>query len=438
MAPTANAPAGMYRRDEGLGVWEHRGKVAVVGIGHAPTARRWDETVDTSVGALTILAIQKALEDAGVRPEDVDGVVATPKGMGEPWTPRPIPEDFANAYTPTDDPNDGLDGASADWIVLNTPGLSNVSYTAHGPACISNALVVAAEAVGSGLTHTCLVTRGMGNIAGRYGQHGAAAMDTAAGASQWTNPWGWQLIPQIAFGFDQYCRKYGSNHDKMAPFVVNQHRNGLMFPEGFYYQHRPEPLSVEDYLSGRWVCKPMGLWDCDLPIQTAVAYLFTTAERARDMRQKPVYVLNHCSQRGIVRSLIETLDETEQFTDSIAKKVYEGSGLTPAELDVCNPYDGFTLFTQYYLEGLQWHGVKRGEAHDFYGGDIRVEGPHPFSSSGGNAGNGRTRTWNQTDTIQQLQGRAGQRQVRVRAETGLAGAFTPNMSDWMVYGTSPD
>ena len=441
MAITQNAPASMYRTSEGLGVWEHKGKVAVVGIGHAPTARRWDERLETSVGYLTISAIQKALEDAGVNPEDVDGVVSSPNGMGEGWAPRPIPEDFVKAYVPTEgDPNDGITGASADWIVRNTPGMDNVNFTMHGPSCISNALVVAAQAVGDGQANTCLVVRGTGNISGRYGQYGAAAADTTTGNAQWTNPWGWQLIPQIAYGFDQYCTKYGSSHDRMAPFIINQRRNGSMFPEGFYYQNRPEDLQLttEDYISARWICKPMNLYDCDLPIQTAWAYLITTAERAKDMKQKPVYILNHCSQRGVVRSLVETLDETEAFTDSIAKKVYEGSGLTASELDICNPYDGFTLFTQYYLEGLQWHGVKRGEAHDFWAGDIRVEGPHPFSSSGGNNGNGRTRTWNQTDTMQQLQGRAGQRQVTVRAETGLAGAFTPGVSDWMVYGISPD
>ena len=142
-----------------------------------------------------------------------------------------------------------------------------------------------------------------------------------------------------------------------------------------------------------------------------------------------------------MRSYVETLEETEAFTDSIAKKVLEGSGLTPGEVDIYNPYDGYTLFTQYYLEGMGWHGVKRGEAHDFYAGDIRVEGSHPFSSSGGNSGNGRTRWWIYTDSIQQLRGQAGQRQVTIkngRPETAVAGAFTPGASDWTVFGTSPD
>ena len=430
MAPTSWAPPSIYRTKEGLGVWEHRGKVAAVGIGHSPADRRWDERLETSVGAYAKIAVQKALDDAGVSPDDVDGVVCVPQGLGDVWAPRPY-------FDPPYDSEDGLSGVSADWLIKNM-GLKNVKIAYHAAGCISAAMCVGAQIVGDGLAHTVLVVRATGNMPGRYHQGGANAADTISGPAQWWNPWGWTLIPQIAFGFDQYCRKYGSNHDRMAPFVVNLRRNGLMMPEGYYAQNRPEPFTMEDYVASRWICKPMNINDCDLPIQAAVSYLLTTAERARDMKQPPAYILNHCTIRPKVRSNMETLDETEAFTDSIARMIYEGSGLTPSELDVINPYDGFTLFTQYYLEALQWHGVKRGEAHDFYAGDISVEGPHPFMPSGGNNGNGRSRWWHWTDSIQQLQGRAGERQVRIRAETSLAGGPTPYIGDWMVFGKSPD
>ena len=75
---TQMAPESMYRSTEGLGVWKHRGKVASVGIGHSPTARRWDGKPETSVGALSILALRKAIADAGVAPDQVDGLVLVP------------------------------------------------------------------------------------------------------------------------------------------------------------------------------------------------------------------------------------------------------------------------------------------------------------------------------------------------------------------------
>ena len=116
------------------------------------------------------------------------------------------------------------------------------------------------------------------------------------------------------------------------------------------------------------------------------------AKRARDMRQPPVYVLNHSQHNFRKRSTQEDLDEIEDWTDRAAKRMYEGAGLGPNDVDVFNPYDGYSIMTQFFLEGFQWHGVKRGDAFGFYADDIRVEGPHPLCSSGGNLGNGRTRT----------------------------------------------
>jgi hypothetical protein len=99
-----------------------------------------------------------------------------------------------------------------------------------------------------------------------------------------------------------------------------------------------------------------------------------------------------------------------------------------------NPYDGYAPMAQFFLEAFQWHGVKRGDAFAFYAGNIRIEGPHPFCSSGGNLGNGRTRTAMYTDSIEQLRGTAGARQVRVRAETALAAFTTPSSGGWIMFG----
>ena len=74
---TPNAPASLYRSREGLGLWEHRGKVAAVGIGHSPTARRWDGTPANSVGGISRTALRAAIEDAltSPRPTVIDVVI---------------------------------------------------------------------------------------------------------------------------------------------------------------------------------------------------------------------------------------------------------------------------------------------------------------------------------------------------------------------------
>ncbi|MBI4282121.1 MAG: thiolase family protein [Chloroflexi bacterium] len=439
--PTQNAPASMYRTREGLGVWEHRGKVAAVGIGHSPTARRWDGTPETSVGAWAIDALRKAIADAGVSPDQVDGLVFdSSTATGAPWPAgRPIPESFARAFQPTDNPIDGIARLSTEWLLKNMPELTNIKFTMYGPGCMSNALVVAAQAVGEGLTKTCLVLKGWHNLEGRYyvGQ-GAAAEDTIGGPAKWATLWGTVACYTTAMQFEQYCRKYGKNHDMMAPFVVNERRNGLMFPEGFFYQHRPEPITVEDYLSARWIAKPANLYDNDLPIMACCAYLFTTAERAKDMKQKPVYILTPASDRSRSRSVVPTLEEVEAATDSTGRKLYEGAGITPSDLSFENMYDGFTLFHQFHMEGLRYAGVQRGEGLDFYQTDISIEGPNPASPSGGNVGSGRSRFWMHTDCIQQLQGRAGARQISKKAEIGVSGGPMPSGGNFLVWSASPD
>ena len=135
---TPVAPPEMYRMQEGLGVWEHRGKVAAVGIGHSSTGRRWDGTAENTIGAWAIEAMRKAMADAGVNGDQVDGIVLdTSTTTGAHWPAgRPIPEDIVNAYKPTDDPLDGIAQLSAEWLINNMPELTNIRFTMVGPICI--------------------------------------------------------------------------------------------------------------------------------------------------------------------------------------------------------------------------------------------------------------------------------------------------------------
>ena len=136
----------------------------------------------------------------------------------------------------------------------------------------------------------------------------------------------------------------------MAPFIENSRNNGLKFPEGYWAQHRPEQITAEDYKAARWIAKPANLFDNDLPIMVSAAYLYTTAERAQDMAQKPVYILNHVLSDGRPRSLAPTLDEVEAETACTGRKIYEGAGISAADLSFENLYDGFPQFHQSTLK----------------------------------------------------------------------------------------
>ena len=118
-----------WRRDkDGLGVWEHRGKVAVAGYGHSPVDRRWDGvSMDKTLGAYSILACQKAMDDAGVTPDQIDGVICCHShiaggsgGSASQWAPRPY---FAPPY----DSEWGLTLVNAEWLIEQMR-LPNVKY----------------------------------------------------------------------------------------------------------------------------------------------------------------------------------------------------------------------------------------------------------------------------------------------------------------------
>jgi len=292
--------------------------------------------------------------------------------------------------------------------------------------------------IGDGKAHTCLVLKGWHNFEGRYYQGGANAQPTIAGRAKWSNLWAGPASYTTAQQFQRYCEKYGKHHDMMAPFLINSRKNGLNFPEGYWYQNRPEELTVEDYVNARWVAKPANLFDNDIPIMATCAYVFTTAERAKDMKQKPVYILGHASDRIKTRGQLPILEEVEECASSNGRKLYEAAGITAKDLSFENMYDGFSLFHVFHLEGLEFAGVKRGEALDFFNStDFSNDSPHPVSPSGGNIGSGRTRFWMSTDCMQQIQGRAGARQIKIKAEVGVSGGYFPYGGNFIVWGANP-
>ena len=137
------------------------------------------------------------------------------------------------------------------------------------------------------------------------------------------------------------------------------------------------------------------------------------------------------------RGVIDNLEETQQFAATTARRLYASAGISAADVQFENAYDGFSLFHVFWIEGFGFFGVKEGEGLDFLQGDISISGPTPVSPSGGNIGSGRTRFWLWTDTIQQLQGRAGERQIKMDARLGVCGGFMPWFSNFAALSKDP-
>jgi len=421
-----------------------------VGIGHSPTLRRWDGKTETSVGAWTILAIRRAIEDAGVDPAEVDGIVLAPDASTGSFWPegQPVPEEFLKKYQQSSNPLDGLSMISAEWLLKNIPELVNVDFVMYAPADMNHILPAAIEAVGQGRSKVCLAVKAWVNFEGRYHHGGENAQPVVQSAVKWVASMAGPPVFRYAQQFQRYLWKYGKTHDMLAPFVVNSKKNGLLFPEGYWAQHKPEEITVEDYVNARWIAKPANLFDNDIPIHTSGAYVITTAERAKDLKQKPAYVLGH-SGVGNPKAMpflsarsggvVETLEEAEEGAALAGRRIYESAGVKASDLAFENTYDGFSLFHVFHIEGLGYAGIKKGEALDLFQTDISIHGPHPVSPSGGNIGSGRTRFWLHTDSIQQIQGRAGARAITGRSvEIGLSGGPLTSSGNFIVWSKTPE
>ena len=155
-----------WMRDrEGMGVWEHRGKVAVVGWGQSHMDRRWDGVaLDRSCGGLSKEACLKAIADAGLSLDDIDGLITSAETRAEQtWAPRPY-------FDPPYDTEDGLTKASAEWMQREL-GFKNIKYLESDAPYIGPMMGLAAQAVGDGLCETALVWYPMVNLSGRYGHN---------------------------------------------------------------------------------------------------------------------------------------------------------------------------------------------------------------------------------------------------------------------------
>jgi acetyl-CoA acetyltransferase len=343
---------------------------------------------------------------------------------------------------------DGLVQLSAEWLAQNLPELTGLEFVLDAPLCMSMCVPAAIEAVAKGMGKVVLAVKGWHALPGRYSDTGWTQEDTVEGPTKysWLAQSGGPTCVWTATHFQRYLHKYGGSPDMLAPFVVNARKNGLLMPEGYWAQHRPTHLSVEEYLDSRWIAEPMRLLDNDIPIHTSAAYVFTTAERARDLAQPPVYILGHAGG-GVVedarytgfvkRSTIESLEEMQGWAAQTARRLYESAGISSKDVQFENANEGFTPFHIFWVEGFEFFGVKEGECLDFFQTDISIDGPTPVNTGGGNLGNGRTRYWMWTDTIQQLQGRAGARQMKIDARIGVAGGFTPYWSNFAAMSKDP-
>lgn len=375
----------------------HRARTAIVGVGHSAVHRR----DDVSLGSLARDACLAAIADAGLQPSDIDGVVIDPVQ----------PFDGAGRV-------DGINFVSPQFLIWAL-GLDVTWHAAPEWSSTLGAVIEGSNAAASGNCRAVLAVRALHNPSGRYGH---AAPEFAEDGFQYTAPYGVDAPGRFAQLWMRYMHDYGTTREQMAPYIVQARHNGLLWEHGYWTQHRPMSLTEEDYLSSRMVSDPICVLDCDIPVQACAAFVITDAARAQDGPHRPAYLRGWAvPRRAAGAPEIMTLDEVRYASELFAKHLYRNAGVTPADVDVANVYDGFSIFVPIWLETLGF--CKEGEAFDFMMPEqIGLQGSLPVNTSGGNLGAGRMHGVAQVmDGVLQVMGRSGERQV-ANAEVVLATA----------------
>ena len=374
-------------------------QAALVGIGRTQFVRRSGR----STLAMASEAARAALRDAGMTPADVDGFTCYSTG----------------------------DSAGPSGVA-HAIGVDELGWSASifgGGNAVTSVVAGAAAAVVTGQAEVVVVFRVLGSDT-RYGS--ASGFIHSSGAGQFAAPHGYLMPPQW---FAMWCRRhqhvYGSTSEDLGAIAVQQRIHASTNPHAV----ARDLLTLDDYLAGRWVYEPFRVYDCCYEVDGAVALVITSTERAADLPRAPVHVLGVADANG-QGGYVDTWDDmTTMYSRDAAPRLWSGTGLTPADMDVALMYDCFTYTVMATLEDFGF--CDKGEVGDFfrdgratYGGDVVVN-PH-----GGLLSEGYLHGLNHHyEAVLQLRGDAGVRQV-AGAETALVTAGAGPFGGALIYGTS--
>jgi acetyl-CoA acetyltransferase len=353
----------------------------ITGVGMSPIGRR------TGIAGidLTRASALAAIADAGLRPADIDGITS----MGD---------------TPIDAAAQAL-GIDAAW--------RGGGFDSGG---LLSPVMSAFVAVATGQARHVLVYRTVQMMGGAIlPQPGGPSRGGQQPVPRPTLDWVGPLLTMHAYSaanwIAMHCRRhmhiYGTTRDQLGWLAVNSRRNAARNPAAAYRN----PITLEDYLTARPISDPLGLLDCDVPIDGSVAVVVSASDRACDGPNPPVRVaaIGGSSGEG---GWDQRPDYPRMASADAAAEMWNRTDLTPRDVDVAELYDGFTFLTFAWLEALGLCG--EGEAGPFVEGARRIalDGELPLNTYGGQLSAGRMHGyWVLHEAVLQLRGTAGDRQV---------------------------
>jgi acetyl-CoA acetyltransferase len=336
------------------------GTTAIAGIG----ATEFSKQSGRSELRLAVEAVGSALADAGIEPEEVDGLV-----------------------TFSSDTNPEIEVARS----LGMGELTFFSRIHYGGGAACATIQQAVMAVDAGVADVVVCYRAFNERSGaRFGAgvQGRVPMPTAeASQFSWYAPHG-LLTPAswVAMFAQRYLHVTGATTEDFGRVAVADRKHAAVNPTAWFYE---KPITLAEHQASRWIVEPLRLLDCCQETDGAQALVVTTLERARDLRQPPAVVLAAAQGSGDQQDMMTSYyrDDLTRLPEMavVARQLWESSGLSPHEVQAAILYDHFTPFVLYQLEELGF--CERGEAKEFVrDGNLELGGRLPTNTHGGQLG----------------------------------------------------
>ncbi len=336
------------------------GTTAVAGIG----ATEFSKASGRSEMQLACEATVAALEDAGIEPSEVDGMV-----------------------TFTADTNPEIE-------IARLTGIGDLKFFSrihHGGGAACGTVQQAAMAVAEGIADVVVVYRAFNERSGhRFGtgvQDRPVAANAEAAHFSWYAPFGLLTPAQwVAMFGRRYMHETGATSEDFGRVSVADRHHAANNPKAFFYE---QPITLEDHQNSRWIVEPLHLLDCCQESDGGQALVVTSLERARDLKQPPAVIVGAAQGSGEDQQMM-----TSYYRDSItgipemglvARQLYEQAGIGPDDIQTAVLYDHFTPFVLCQLEEFGFCG--KGEAKDFVrDGHLEMDGRLPTNTHGGQLG----------------------------------------------------
>jgi acetyl-CoA acetyltransferase len=318
---------------------------AIVGIGRTEFTRRSGR----STRAMAADACRAALADAGLTPADVDGMS-------------------------TYQVNDSAPPWEVSWALgQDELAWSNSMY--GGGNLVADQIATAAAVIEAGLCRAVLVYRSLNGRSGhRFGTiEGPMQVD---GEMQFYAPAGFLVPPQwFAMWARRHQHVHGTTSEDLGHIAITERAHAVPNPHAL----RREPMTMDDYLAGRWIAEPFRVYDCTSEVDGAVAILIAGEDVAAGTAKPPVWLVGSAnSQSGAGWYAWD--DPTEMYARTVGPKIWAKTGYVPTDIDVACMYDCFTYTVMATMEGYGFCekggvGSFFAEGRATYGGDVVVN-PH--------------------------------------------------------------